>query len=172
MSRRRYISTEISSDPKIYKLIKRGGFFAGMLYTWMIPHADDDATLPCDIEELILKVIPGLRDISVEEVESALTIMTDLGLIIWNKEREELRFPEIPYRLDDHWRLQDSEWKMLRLIVISRDGLVCGICGGEVAPDDVHIDHIQPVSRGGSNDLDNLQVTHSVCNKRKGNREL
>lgn len=58
----------------------------------------------------------------------------------------------------------------LRVQVIARDGLTCGLCGGEVEPDDVHIDHIHPRSLGGSDDLDNLQVSHSLCNMRKGNR--
>lgn len=59
---------------------------------------------------------------------------------------------------------------VLRASVIRRDGLVCGLCGGGVEPDDVHIDHKKPVSRGGTNHPDNLQVTHSKCNLRKGAR--
>ena len=58
----------------------------------------------------------------------------------------------------------------LRRAVIERDGLQCRLCGHEVDPDDVHIDHIQPVTKGGRNRLDNLQVAHSRCNIRKGNR--
>jgi hypothetical protein len=60
--------------------------------------------------------------------------------------------------------------KFLRAKVIERDGLVCGICDGEVELADVHIDHIHPVSRGGTDDLDNLQVTHSACNIAKAAR--
>jgi len=58
----------------------------------------------------------------------------------------------------------------LRQAIIKRDGLVCGICGNEVPADDVHIDHIQPVSRGGTDHPDNLQVAHSRCNIAKGAR--
>lgn len=54
--------------------------------------------------------------------------------------------------------------------VIERDGLVCGLCGDPVALEDVHIDHVQPRSLGGSNELENLQVAHSGCNMSKGNR--
>ena len=55
-----------------------------------------------------------------------------------------------------------------RRFVISRDGYVCGICGDDVAPDDVEIDHIVPVVHGGRDDTSNLQVTHSLCNRKKG----
>jgi 5-methylcytosine-specific restriction endonuclease McrA len=58
----------------------------------------------------------------------------------------------------------------LRAAVIARDGYVCQLCGGRVAPIDVHIDHIYPWSRGGPTVLSNLQVTHSRCNIRKGAR--
>ena len=68
----------------------------------------------------------------------------------------------------DKKRTPLPQWK--RYAVIERDGLVCGICGGVVAEDDVHIDHIYPWSLGGSDELDNLQVAHSSCNIRKGAR--
>lgn len=56
----------------------------------------------------------------------------------------------------------------MRQQVIERDGYICGLCGGDVEPMDVHIDHIWPVARGGGNSFDNLQVAHSSCNVRKG----
>lgn len=57
---------------------------------------------------------------------------------------------------------------LLRKTIIDRDGNVCGICGDDVELDDIHIDHIVPVSKGGSNRLTNLRVTHARCNMRKG----
>ena len=49
--------------------------------------------------------------------------------------------------------------------LIAEQGGVCGICGHGItdgAP--VHIDHIQPLSRGGRHDFDNLQAAHATCN--------
>lgn len=53
---------------------------------------------------------------------------------------------------------------------------VCGICGREVdktlpagTPLSPELDEIIPVARGGSPyDIDNLQLTHRICNERKG----
>lgn len=56
----------------------------------------------------------------------------------------------------------------MRRMVIARDGLMCRLCSNEVAAEDVHIDHITPVALGGTNELTNLQVTHSRCNIAKG----
>lgn len=56
----------------------------------------------------------------------------------------------------------------LRAQVLERYGYVCGICRLPVEPDDVHIDHIHPVARGGETIFSNLQVAHSRCNLVKG----
>ncbi len=58
-----------------------------------------------------------------------------------------------------------------------RDNWHCGICGGSVDKQKRHpdplaasIDHIVPVSRGGGDDLTNLQLSHFRCNWKKGGR--
>jgi hypothetical protein len=49
--------------------------------------------------------------------------------------------------------------------VLERDGHRCLACGATTR---LHVDHIKPVSRGGRNDLDNLQTLCVTCNARKG----
>lgn len=44
---------------------------------------------------------------------------------------------------------------------------VCALCGEDKTPS---IDHIIPISKGGSDDLSNLQVLCSSCNSKKGNK--
>lgn len=56
--------------------------------------------------------------------------------------------------------------------IIKRDGCICHICGGEVALDDIHFDHIMPLSRGGEHSEENISVSHSRCNLRKGSKTL
>jgi len=56
----------------------------------------------------------------------------------------------------------------LRDVVVARDGGVCGLCGEVVSDEALSIDHIVPVARGGTDELDNLQVAHRLCNSRKG----
>lgn len=58
---------------------------------------------------------------------------------------------------------------LVRILV--RDGLSCRLCGGNLADVDldlIHVDHVVPRARGGSDDLDNLQATHARCNLSKG----
>lgn len=86
MSRRRYISTTISTDKIINQLAREYGDFAALLYTWMIPHADDAAFLTGDPEELIMTVCPGMRHHTESDVVEALRGMDNLGLISWDGE--------------------------------------------------------------------------------------
>lgn len=60
--------------------------------------------------------------------------------------------------------------KLHRAAVLERDGYVCGICGENIAEGDVSIDHIIPITRGGGDNIENLQPAHKSCNSRKGNR--
>lgn len=56
----------------------------------------------------------------------------------------------------------------LRRQALRRDRWVCQLCGG---PGATEVDHITPVSRGGSHDLDNLQAVHSACHAEKTVRD-
>lgn len=54
--------------------------------------------------------------------------------------------------------------------VFQRDGYRCQMCrrvGGKL-----HLDHVIPVSKGGSSRMDNLQTLCQVCNLRKGAKLL
>lgn len=55
-----------------------------------------------------------------------------------------------------------------RLKVFERDGWVCGICKRPVSRDDVSIDHIIPIARGGDHTYENCQTAHLACNISKG----
>lgn len=70
------------------------------------------------------------------------------------------------YNAKDQRRLMTPE---LRRQIMERDGYTCQICG-RYMPDgnDIHIDHIRPVSKGGKTVPSNLQVLCAKCNLSKG----
>lgn len=68
----------------------------------------------------------------------------------------------------------------LRTLILERNGFTCQLCGaGPTDPDPfdvarkvrLHIDHITPISQGGSDDPINLRVVCSACNSGRSNVE-
>ncbi len=90
MSRKRYVSTDISVDARVRQLAERSEF-AALLYTWMIPHAGDDAHITADPDELLMQVVPGFRWRTAADVTEATDLMVEFGLLARADER--FRFP-------------------------------------------------------------------------------
>lgn len=69
-----------------------------------------------------------------------------------------------------------TEWALARKRAIASKDPVCAICHSAIdleappfSPLAVEVDHIVPRARGGAMyDIDNLQLTHSRCNRQKG----
>jgi 5-methylcytosine-specific restriction endonuclease McrA len=65
-------------------------------------------------------------------------------------------------------RLSLVRTKMYRTIARQLHGAVpCWICGEQVAMEDATLEHIRPLSEGGSSHVDNLAISHAVCNHRR-----
>jgi hypothetical protein len=71
-------------------------------------------------------------------------------------------------------RLPDREWWPLRRAVFERDNWTCAYCSKTFAPyaSGITADHIVPLSRGGSNEMDNLTACCLPCNSSKSDRLL
>ena len=57
--------------------------------------------------------------------------------------------------------------RKLRHEVFKRDGYRCRECGASKDETSLEIDHILPVAKGGTNDIDNLQTLCRECNRMK-----
>lgn len=75
-------------------------------------------------------------------------------------------------------KLNRTEWAAARRRAIASKDHICAICHKYIdvdapafSPLAVEVDHIVPRSRGGAMyEMDNLQLTHSQCNRKKGAR--
>lgn len=56
--------------------------------------------------------------------------------------------------------------------ILKRDGCICHICGKPVDKNDIHFDHVIPLSKGGNHSMNNIKVSHSHCNLVKSNKIL
>ena len=57
----------------------------------------------------------------------------------------------------------------VRSEIAERDGWECYLCGSEIEPDDLNIDHVKPLSLGGDDAPWNVAATHAACNFSKWN---
>lgn len=62
--------------------------------------------------------------------------------------------------------------KIDRAAIIARDQSICHLCGLVVPPEEMSLDHLIPLARGGSHTPDNLAVAHLLCNKKRGTKPL
>jgi hypothetical protein len=173
MSRKRSVSSDISTDPKIEQLSEHGTLPL-LLYTWGISHADDWGRITGDPRQFRLTVCPSLA-ITAVEVELALDRIAAVGL--WSRYVADGK-PWIAFDPTD-WKQMQSQLVAKarrkpfevrgkrREQVFARDKYVCRHCG---CSNDLTIDHILPISRGGTADPENLQTLCRPCNRAKGVR--
>lgn len=62
-------------------------------------------------------------------------------------------------------------WKV-KSSLIDRDGNACFYCGKEMPEDDMSVEHLVSIDKGGPNHMDNLALTHRACNKAADNLPL
>jgi len=57
-------------------------------------------------------------------------------------------------------------------LMIPKFGCVCWYCGVELGVREIHIDHIDPLSRGGADTIHNLALACKNCNRAKWDSTL
>lgn len=75
-----------------------------------------------------------------------------------------------PKRERNRGRDRRCSGRIDRQTVWERDEGICGICGEAADRNDWHMDHVIPVIRGGEHTMENVQVSHPTCNRKKGAR--
>jgi 5-methylcytosine-specific restriction endonuclease McrA len=76
--------------------------------------------------------------------------------------------PEPDNRSPSSRRTSTHAWqKRIRPFILRRDHGICHICK---RPGADQVDHLTPVSMGGTDDPSNLAAAHARCNNERGNR--
>lgn len=74
-------------------------------------------------------------------------------------------------------RMGSSRTRRKKRLLIERDGGHCKFCNVQLtldinAPNQMSLDHVVPRSKGGSNDITNLQLLCRICNTAKADKIL
>lgn len=70
----------------------------------------------------------------------------------------------------ENYRLSAIQWSEIRSTVFQRDNYTCTYCGERGGR--LECDHIHPLSKGGSNEIDNLTTSCFKCNRSKHAKTL
>jgi hypothetical protein len=139
MARRRFISTSLSTDPVVNRLALEHGDFAALLFTWLIPHVNDDGSFKADPHIIWWTVAPGFRWKKLEEIQAALDGMLALGLL--TRSIDGRRY-FIPAKYVKDRRMSFHGHVKWRRAVLLRDGFRCQRCGVEGGK--LHAHHVLP----------------------------
>ena len=70
-------------------------------------------------------------------------------------------------------RLGHTRDKIYKTVARQLHGVVpCWVCGLPVARDDATLEHIKPLSEGGNSHLENLAISHAVCNHHRSRPQI
>ena len=70
-------------------------------------------------------------------------------------------------------RLGHTRDKIYKTVARQLHGVVpCWVCGLPVAPADATLEHIKPLSEGGNSHLENLAISHAVCNHQRSRPQI
>jgi 5-methylcytosine-specific restriction endonuclease McrA len=172
---------------------------ARLLYTWMIPHLDIEGRFYADPMVIKGSVVPRLKGFMEAEITDCLEDMDRVGLITLyvvdgeryfhlrkfedhqtlNPKREAPSKIPNPATSTKRRCLKKSTWERIWTEWENSDKR-CPVCGkqsifipgiGNVIDGyiNLHIDHKLPISKGGTNDDENLRIICAKCNLSKGN---
>lgn len=77
MAQKRMIDKKISLSEQVADLSLKGQ----LLFTWMIPHADDVGLLPASPRRLKAMIVPMINEITADDIQMAVNGMSDAGLV-------------------------------------------------------------------------------------------
>lgn len=67
--------------------------------------------------------------------------------------------------------LNSTRRRKIRIRLFEKSQGVCALCGNPMTFEELTIDHIIPVVKGGSSHFNNLQGAHGECNNRRGDKD-
>lgn len=102
-----------------------------------------------------------------EELEKEINLEIKIDKYLY---KMRLKYLAEEIGIPDTSRLNENEWAPLRNFIFKRDNYTCQYCGEYGKK--LECDHIIPISRGGTNDLDNLITTCKNCNRQKRDKLL
>ncbi|MEA4957571.1 hypothetical protein SDC9_30494 [bioreactor metagenome] len=119
-------------------------------------------------KNMLIGIMAKEMDIGIIHVEKLIKQLKAKG-VIFEPTRDSLQIVD-NFDFFENKKVRKTLTKSIRHEVFKRDNYRCVECGATNKDTVLHIDHIIPFSKGGSDELDNLQTLCESCNISKSNR--
>jgi len=105
-----------------------------------------------------------------EELKEFFIIMNDESIVVSDNEfRDKIKEFITKYTPSKRSKKLTQE-EIVKLK--EKQNNICALCNKTIfETDEIHSDHIKPISKGGEDIIENMQITHASCNLSKGNRD-
>lgn len=168
-------SCRLSSDRRMKRIEKKYGNQGYATYLILMESLCDTDDYVLDLSDFLQAELTAeecMAD-SVTQLFSVIDCIAEVGLIdaeMWAQKK--VYSPDLvsdnQAEINVSYRASVAyDYQKHRSFVYQRDGHRCVYCG---AHQNLSLDHVVPLSRGGSNDLDNLATACRSCNSQKSNR--
>ncbi|MFS2982759.1 HNH endonuclease [Bacteroides fragilis] len=167
MARIRTIKPEFWEDTKIGRITRDARLI--LIFLWYSSDNDNKSNYTLDF----VKKGANLHRYGKIIHEKVIQELSDNGLveILDSKYLKLIPRNILGIRRSDRFDIQDwGEWKKISEIVFKRDNYTCFYCGRSDCK--MEIDHLLPVSRGGSDNISNLVTSCRRCNAQKHDKTL
>ena len=161
------------TDNKWLVIGRKAGVAPGMVSAvfWaLLDHASehDERGTVADFDVEVYAAFSGFED---RDIAAIVVALEDKGVIVDGRLAGwERRQPKGAVSGRARMRPTTEVWSALRAIVFRRDDFTCRYCGARGVR--LECDHVVPVVRGGTHDLENLVAACRQCNRSKGAKSL
>lgn len=119
-------------------------------------------------KNILIGILAKEWDIGIIYVEKLIKQLKEKG-VIFEPTRDRLQIVD-NFHCFENKKVRKTLTKSIRHEVFKRDNYRCVECGATNKDTVLHVDHIIPFSKGGSDELDNLQTLCESCNISKSDR--
>lgn len=125
---------------------------------------------PGDIlESMVLEDLPLIEEHRDDELATPEVFDEAISFLYEMKARYEAAQLRKLHKVHPSRKAVSRNYNELFMTIGNRDGFHCGACG---ANKKLQIDHVIPVSVGGTSDIANLQLLCGSCNSKKGDKTI
>lgn len=162
--------SEMRNDVKVKALRRKFSHTGYAVWNYLLEVLTDAEGFSIKWEELDIELYAADFDLETTELIEIVDYCIRLGLL--QKENGRLRHKgfRVWKKPPPSVRIRKTLRRDVVRYILKRDNYTCTYCGCKHGK--MEIDHIVPVSKGGSNDISNLTTASGHCNRKKSDKPL